>query len=111
MPDDHTKLATSLIDIYEAGGAEVSADRDSFTISSSKPLKPFDIVLRVYPQSVTMGYGEPEQVTFGVLLDDEVSFDEITPNAGLHRMLHHTFDEEVTIPVRQIRILKKESDV
>lgn len=100
---------TTLIDIYEAAGAKVSEDRSQVTLNSENPLKPFDIVLTVFPQGVHFeGVGAPEVVEFGVLLQDEVSFEHF-PHLGT-KVIHHNFDANIEIPVGQVRILKKEQE-
>jgi hypothetical protein len=100
---------TTLLDIYEAAGARVSEDRTMVHFDSGSPLKPFEIVLTVFPQSIRIdGIGGPEVIEFGVLLHDEVSFEEV-PYMG-HKVIHHNFDANIEIPASQVRILKKEQE-
>lgn len=109
MSDSTINKPTTLLDIYEAAGARVSEDRTQVTMDSSTRMEPFDIVLTVFPQSVHIeGAGAPEVIEFGVLLHDEVSFEDV-PWMGTKVNQHH-FDAKIEIPVGQVRILKKEQE-
>ena len=94
---------TTMVDIYEAAGGLVSEDRTMVSIDASKQ-HPFEIVLRVYPTTHKMGV-DGETITFGVLLDDEMMLEHGPGGTLMH---HLYFDAEVTLPVSQVKILKKE---
>lgn len=98
--------ATTLIDVYEAGGAAVSEDRKSVTLKPND-MHAFDIVLRVYPIAVEHDGITKEKVTFGVILDDEYVLGKHIPYQGtpMHMIVH---DAEIVLPVDQIRILKED---
>ncbi len=97
-------LGTTIIDIYEAAGGEVSEDRTHVVLS--KP-KPFKIELLVIPTAVETRYDAPDEVTFGVLLHDEVLFESDIMG---HRVLDHSFDVSLKLPVQQVKIIKEEVD-
>jgi hypothetical protein len=96
---------TTLVDIYEAGGAEVNEDRTQVSMVAGQ-MQPFEIVLRVVPIAVQMQHGQKDIVTFGVLLDDETVFGEPTVLGTPMRQIYHS--TEVEIPVDQVRLLKNE---
>lgn len=98
-----TDKKTTLVDIYEAAGAKVSDDRTMVTVSNKEPLKPFEIVLTVYPQAITQD-GDGERVTFAVLLDDEYVIDKRLGRADIRWVSYS--DTEIELPVSQIRIHK-----
>lgn len=93
---------TNLIDIYEAAGAAVNEDRTAVTLTSEKPLKPFEIVLTVFPHMIEQdGYGN-EKITLAILLDDT----HFIHSDGRYEIF--SYEEAVTLPVPQVRIHKEE---
>jgi len=90
---------TTLLDIYEAGGAQVSEDRTKVELPVGA-MQPFDILLRVVPAGISMEHGRADQVTFEVLLNDEYQI-----NAGAYSVLYH--EASVALPVDQVRIAPK----
>lgn len=93
---------TTLIDIYEAAGAEINESRTAATISNGLTggLKPFNILLTVVPIEVETTYEGPERVRFRVLLDPEMVFD------GL-RVQYMDHDEEIVLYPSQVKIVEK----
>lgn len=87
-----------MIDIYEAAGGKANEDRTQ--VSLPQIPKPFDITLRVVPTGIKMDY-EGERVTFAILLSDKHVIDGPT-------VRFVTYDEEVTLPVEQVRIASRE---
>jgi hypothetical protein len=96
---------TTLIDIYEAAGYEVSEDRQSVVMDSSKPLKPFDIILRVIPTGLEY-YGSNGQakMIFAAQLHGDYDYTHI----GRVDVFEH--EAEITIPIDQVRIYRGEND-
>lgn len=97
---------TNLIDIYEAMGGVVNEDRTKVNINPVQS-RPFYIRLLVMPSEFeSFGSNEPEKVTFSIVLDDETFLGE-TGFAGtpIHR---RKYDEEITLPVTQVQIIKEE---
>lgn len=97
---------TNLIDIYEAGGAEVNEDRTMVTMTGERPLRPFDIILRVIPTGVEMMNDDTElvKVTFAVLVNDEHTF-KTTPMGT--QVIQHSCEETLTLPASQVRLMKE----
>lgn len=95
---------TTMLDVYEAAGAEVNDDR---TMVSMKPgqMRPFEIVITVMPGAVEMIEGEPTKVTFDILLDPHLSIKE-GPLGAVARELEYV--ESLTLPVDQVRIHKED---
>ena len=94
---------TTLIDIYEAAGGEVNEDRTQVSMNPAQ-MKPFDIKLRVYPSAVTHDM-DGERITFGILLDDEMTLEETAGGTLMHR---HDFIAELEMPIAQVKILKED---
>lgn len=93
---------TTLVDIYEAAGATVSEDRT--TATNLHQMQPFDIVLRVFPTGLQLGGPDGEKMTFAILLESNYFFETVPEGT---RMREVGYNEEVTLPVNQVRILKK----
>lgn len=96
-----TEQKTTMLDIYEAAGFELSEDRQSVKMEGGQLAKPFDIVLRVVPETYEMVAGLPVKIGFRVLLKQSVNI-----NGGTVTFTEH--DVLVKLPVDQVRILKKE---
>jgi len=89
---------TTLVDIYEAAGFEVTEDRTRVMMSGVQQMRPFDIVLRVVPTGVAFDYEGQEKVTFSVQLHDGYRYD-----GGA--MIFTEYGFEMALPVDQVRIL------
>lgn len=94
-----TEKKTTLIDIYEAAGAEVNEDRSMVSLRPEE-LKPFDITLKVYPYEVKLDPERGESVVFHVMLDDT-----FVVLGG--QVFYGEWDEQIELPVKQVRISKE----
>lgn len=102
-----TDKKTTLVDIYEAAGATVSEDRKTVTMIPGQ-MKPFEIILTVYPTGIEMEDPYVEKITFDIILNSEVAFGK-TGFAGTP--MYQRFPEaDFSLPVDQVRILKKENN-
>lgn len=105
MSDFERPPKTTLVDIYEAAGCDVSEDRQSVSFDSGKVLQPFDIVLRVVPTGLEYyGNGGQVKMTFAVPLRDDYDYGV----GGQMNIFENTTD--ITLPVDQVRIMKKENN-
>jgi hypothetical protein len=105
MSDFERPPKTTMIDIYEAAGYEVSEDRQSVVMDSSKPLRSFDIILRVFPSGLEY-YGNSGQakMTFAVDLRTEHDY------SGFGQISVFEHEAEISIPIDQVRIYRGENN-
>lgn len=95
---------TTMLDIYEAMGGVANEDRTQVSVTPGQT-KPFDIVLRVVPATFELNSDGVEKVTFAIFLDDEFRFGDTTPAGTPMYTIQH--EEEIQLPVSQVRILKE----
>lgn len=89
---------TDLVDIYEAAGAKLNADR---TAAELPPVfNSFEIVLRVVPDSISFTDGEKPMMTFAIMLKEDLQVAD-----GIIRWVQ--YNETITLPINQVQILKE----
>lgn len=87
-------------DIYQAMGVEVQEHfgKKMLVMDQNRPPQPFDIRLRVIPQSYSLdSIDGPQMVTFGVVLRRE------NVRGG---PVFYDHEVELTLPISQVHILK-----
>lgn len=108
MSDDEKE--TTLVDIYVAAGAQLSADGTMVSFDRAQ-LNSFEIILRVFPKEVRVERpwqgAEPETyVTFDVLLGSSIRIGE--PGFLGHPVEEIIHEAGFELPVDQVRIYNKE---
>ena len=94
---------TTLVDIYEAAGGTVNEDRTMVTMDA-RSHEYFDILLRVRITGVEHDSYGNTNVTFGVIIDSKHIIDTSFGGALMSQI---DYNEELTLPVEQVRIHKE----